>query len=437
MATTPRRRAQDPLWFKDAVIYETHVKSFYDSNDDGVGDLRGLVQKLDYLQDLGITCLWLLPLFPSPLKDDGYDIADYKGIHPDYGTLEDFKELVAAAHARGIRILVELVVNHTSDQHPWFQRARRAPPGSPERAYYVWSDTSERYKDARIIFTDTEKSNWTWDPEAKQYYWHRFFSHQPDLNFENPAVLQDVLDALGFWAELGVDAFRLDAVPYLIEQDGTSCENLPCHPRGDPQDPPLRRRALPRADAARRGEPVARRRPPLLRRGRRVPHGVPLPAHAPHLHGAPPRGRGAHRRDHAPHARDPRHLPVGALPAEPRRADARDGDHRRARLHVPRLLAGPADEAQRGDPPAPRPARRQLAAAHGALELAPLLVPRHADRLLRRRDRHGRQHLPARPQRRPDAHAVDAGSERRLLPRATRAGSTRRPSPTRSTATRP
>ncbi len=227
MATMQRRRAQDPLWYKDAVLYETHVKSFFDSNDDGIGDVRGLVQKLDYLQDLGITCLWLLPFFPSPLKDDGYDIADYKGIHPDYGTLEDFRELVAAAHARGIRILVELVVNHTSDQHPWFQRARRAPPASEERAYYVWSDTDEKYKDARIIFTDTEKSNWTWDPEAKQYYWHRFFNHQPDLNFENPAVLREMLDALSFWAELGVDAFRLDAVPYLIEQDGTNCENLP------------------------------------------------------------------------------------------------------------------------------------------------------------------------------------------------------------------
>jgi maltose alpha-D-glucosyltransferase/alpha-amylase len=227
MARIQRKRTQDPLWFKDAVIYETHVRSFHDSNDDGIGDLRGLVQKLDYLQDLGVTCLWLLPLFPSPLKDDGYDIADYEAIHPDYGTLDDFRELVGAAHARGIRVLVELVVNHTSDQHPWFQRARKAPPGSPERAYYVWSDTDEKYRDARIIFTDTEKSNWTWDPEAKQYYWHRFFSHQPDLNFENPAVLRELVDVLSFWAELGVDAFRLDAVPYLIEKDGTSCENLP------------------------------------------------------------------------------------------------------------------------------------------------------------------------------------------------------------------
>jgi maltose alpha-D-glucosyltransferase/alpha-amylase len=227
MANFQRRRGADPLWYKDAVIYETHVKAFYDSNGDGIGDLRGLVDKLDYLQDLGINCLWLLPLFQSPLKDDGYDIADYTSILPEYGSLDDFRQLVAAAHARGIRVLVELVINHTSDQHPWFQRARRASPGSPERAFYVWSDTDQKYKDARIIFTDTEKSNWTWDAEAKQYYWHRFFSHQPDLNFENPQVIREVLAVLGFWAELGVDAFRLDAVPYLVEQDGTSCENLP------------------------------------------------------------------------------------------------------------------------------------------------------------------------------------------------------------------
>jgi maltose alpha-D-glucosyltransferase/alpha-amylase len=223
----PENRATDPLWYKDAVIYETHVKAFHDANGDGIGDLRGLIDKLDYLQALGIDCLWLLPLFPSPQKDDGYDISDYRAIHPDYGTLEDFGALVEAAHARGIRIVVELVVNHTSDQHPWFQAARRAPRDSPERSFYVWSDTEERYRDARIIFTDTEKSNWTWDPEARQYYWHRFFSHQPDLNFDNPAVLEGVLEVLRFWGELGVDGFRLDAVPYLVERDGTSCENLP------------------------------------------------------------------------------------------------------------------------------------------------------------------------------------------------------------------
>jgi maltose alpha-D-glucosyltransferase/alpha-amylase len=224
---TRPRAPRDPLWFKDAVIYEAHVRSFYDRDDDGIGDLRGMVEKLDYLQDLGVNCLWLLPFFPSPLRDDGYDIADYRGVHPSYGTLEDFRVLVEEAHGRGLRVVIELVVNHTSDQHPWFQRARRAPRGSPERDYYVWSDTDEKYREARIIFTDTERSNWTWDPEARQYYWHRFFSHQPDLNFENPRVLDEVLDALRFWAEMGVDGFRLDAVPYLVEAEGTSCENLP------------------------------------------------------------------------------------------------------------------------------------------------------------------------------------------------------------------
>jgi maltose alpha-D-glucosyltransferase/alpha-amylase len=217
----------DPLWYKDAVVYETHVKAFMDRNGDGVGDLLGLVDKLDYLQGLGVTCLWLLPFFPSPLKDDGYDIADYTEVHPSYGTLSDFRTLLDAAHQRGIRVLIELVVNHTSDQHPWFQRARHAAPDSPERAYYVWSDTDDKFRGARIIFTDTERSNWAWDPEAKAYYWHRFFSHQPDLNFDNPAVVEELLQVLRFWADMGVDGFRLDAVPYLVERDGTNCENLP------------------------------------------------------------------------------------------------------------------------------------------------------------------------------------------------------------------
>jgi maltose alpha-D-glucosyltransferase/alpha-amylase len=221
------RRRSDPHWYKDAIVYETHVRAFFDKNNDGVGDFPGLVEKLDYLQDLGITCLWLLPFFPSPQRDDGYDISNYRDIHPSYGTLDDFKRLVSAAHERDIRVLVELVVNHTSDQHPWFQSARRAPPGSPEREMYVWSDTDQRYRDARIIFTDTEKSNWTWDPEAKAYFWHRFFSHQPDLNFANPRVLREMLDVMRFWLDMDVDGFRLDAIPYLIEADGTSCENLP------------------------------------------------------------------------------------------------------------------------------------------------------------------------------------------------------------------
>jgi maltose alpha-D-glucosyltransferase/alpha-amylase len=219
--------AADPLWYKDAIIYELHVRCFYDANGDGVGDFRGLIQKLDYLQDLGVTCLWLLPFYPSPLRDDGYDIADYTSLHPSYGTLDDFKEFLAAAHERGMQVLIELVINHTSDQHPWFQAARKAPPGSPERDFYVWSDTDQKYAATRVIFTDTHTSNWTWDPEAKAYYWHRFFSHQPDLNFDNPVVEQVVIRVMEFWLDLGVDALRLDAIPYLIEREGTNCENLP------------------------------------------------------------------------------------------------------------------------------------------------------------------------------------------------------------------
>ncbi len=217
----------DPLWYKDAIIYEAHVKAFFDSTDDGVGDFRGLIQKLDYLEDLGINCLWLLPFYPSPLRDDGYDIADYHGIHSAYGTLRDFRDFVSEAHRRGIRVVTELVVNHTSDQHPWFQASRLAPPGSAKRDFYVWSDTDQKYRDARIIFTDSEKSNWTFDSAAKAYYWHRFFYHQPDLNFDNPLVLRAVIRIMRFWLEMGVDGLRLDAVPYLIEREGTNCENLP------------------------------------------------------------------------------------------------------------------------------------------------------------------------------------------------------------------
>jgi len=219
--------ARDPLWYKDAIIYEVPVKSFMDGNADGVGDFLGLSEKLDYLQDLGVTCIWLLPFFPSPLKDDGYDIADYRSIHASYGTLEDLKSFLTAAHARRLQVVIELVLNHTSDQHPWFQRARLAPPNSPERDYYVWSDTDQRYAAARTIFVDTERSNWAWDPVAQAYYWHRFFQHQPDLNYDNPAVVKEMLEILDFWLELGVDGFRLDAVPYLVEREGTNCENLP------------------------------------------------------------------------------------------------------------------------------------------------------------------------------------------------------------------
>jgi maltose alpha-D-glucosyltransferase / alpha-amylase len=219
--------ATDPLWYKDAIIYEIHVRAFMDSNADGIGDFPGLMSKLDYLQDLGVTCLWLLPFFPSPLRDDGYDIANYVDVNPSYGTLNDFKQFLDAAHLRGMQVMIELVINHTSDQHPWFKAARLAPKGSPERDMYVWSDTDKLFEGVRIIFTDTEKSNWTWDDVAQQYYWHRFFSHQPDLNFDHPRVMEEVLTAMRFWLDMGVDALRLDAIPYLIERDGTNCENVP------------------------------------------------------------------------------------------------------------------------------------------------------------------------------------------------------------------
>jgi maltose alpha-D-glucosyltransferase / alpha-amylase len=217
---------QEPLWYKDAIIYEVHVRAFFDSNADGIGDFRGLTEKLDYLQDLGVTAIWLLPFYPSPLKDDGYDIGDYYSINPMYGTLKDFKVFLNQAHKRHLRVITELVVNHTSDQHPWFQRSRRARPGTVWRDFYVWSDNAEKYREARIIFRDFEPSNWTWDPVAQAYYWHRFYSHQPDLNYDNPQVHREITRVLDFWFDLGVDGLRLDAVPYLYEREGTSCENL-------------------------------------------------------------------------------------------------------------------------------------------------------------------------------------------------------------------
>jgi maltose alpha-D-glucosyltransferase/alpha-amylase len=214
-----------PLWYKDAIVYQIHVRTFYDGNGDGVGDFQGLIQKLDYIQNLGVTAIWLLPFYPSPLKDDGYDISDYSSIHPSYGTLDDFRAFLQEAHRRGLRVITEAVVNHTSDQHPWFQESRSSRD-NPRRNWYVWSDTDDRYRGVRIIFVDTEMSNWTWDPVSKAYYWHRFFSHQPDLNFDNPEVCEAVWNALKFWMEMGVDGMRLDAVPYLVEREGTSCENL-------------------------------------------------------------------------------------------------------------------------------------------------------------------------------------------------------------------
>jgi maltose alpha-D-glucosyltransferase/alpha-amylase len=224
-AAAPHLLGDDPLWYKDAIIYQLHVKAFMDSTGDGVGDFDGLTQRLDYIADLGVTAIWLLPFYPSPLRDDGYDIADYGAVHPDYGSLADFRRFVREAHRRGLRVITELVVNHTSDQHPWFIEARPSRH-SPKRDWYVWSDTDQRYTDARIIFTDTETSNWAWDNDSQQYYWHRFFSHQPDLNYDNPQVVRAILRVMRLWLDMGVDGLRLDAVPYLVERDGTTCENL-------------------------------------------------------------------------------------------------------------------------------------------------------------------------------------------------------------------
>jgi maltose alpha-D-glucosyltransferase/alpha-amylase len=216
----------DDLWYKNAVFYELHVKAYADANGDGMGDLPGLITRLDHLKDLGVDCVWLLPMYPSPFRDDGYDIADYCAVHPQYGTLDDFGAFLVAAHERGLKVITELVINHTSDQHLWFKEARSSPD-NPKRDYYVWSDTDDRYRGVRIIFRDTEMSNWAWDPVSKAYYWHRFFSHQPDLNFDNPAVREEIWQVMRFWLALGVDGFRVDAVPYLVEREGTSCENLP------------------------------------------------------------------------------------------------------------------------------------------------------------------------------------------------------------------
>jgi maltose alpha-D-glucosyltransferase/alpha-amylase len=214
-------------WYKDAIMYELHVRAFNDSNGDGIGDFPGLIDKLDYIESLGVTALWLLPFYPSPLKDDGYDIADYYDVNPSYGRPGDVRRLVKEAHRRGIRVITEMVCNHTSDQHPWFQRARRSRPGTSTRDFYVWSDNDQRYSEARIIFKDFETSNWTWDPVAQAYYWHRFYSHQPDLNFDNPRVRDAIFKVVDYWLGMGIDGLRLDAIPYLYERDGTNCENLP------------------------------------------------------------------------------------------------------------------------------------------------------------------------------------------------------------------
>ncbi|HEX2962971.1 MAG TPA: maltose alpha-D-glucosyltransferase, partial [Ignavibacteriales bacterium] len=227
MSADDQKISVDPLWYKDAVIYELHIRSFYDSNSDGIGDINGLIEKLNYLESLGVTALWLLPFYPSPLRDDGYDIEDFYNLHPDYGTLRDFKRLLKEAHKRGMRIITELVINHTSDEHKWFQKARASKPDSPWRNYYVWSDTTDKYTEARVIFKDYETSNWAWDPLARAYYFHRFYSYQPDLNYDNPKVREEILNIVDYWFEMGVDGILLDGISYLYEREGTSCENLP------------------------------------------------------------------------------------------------------------------------------------------------------------------------------------------------------------------
>ena len=368
---------QNPLWFKTAVFYEIHTRAFFDGNDDGSGDFRGLQQKLDYLQWLGIDCIWLLPFYPSPLRDGGYDIADFYGINPDYGTVEDFRAFVEASHERGIRVIVDLVMNHTSSDHAWFQESRNDAAG-PKADWYVWSDTNDRYLDARIIFVDTETSNWTFDPVRGQYYWHRFFSHQPDLNYENPEVQEAMLEVLRFWLDVGLDGFRLDAVPYLFEEEGTNCENLPrTHEylkrvRAEVDEHYPDRVLLAEANqwpddvVAYFGEgdgdechmafhfPVMPRMFMALRREEALPMIEIL--------------------DRTP--RDPELGAVGALPPQSRRADARDGHRRGTRLHVLRVREGSAHEAERRDPPAARAAARQRPRRDRADARDPVLAAR-------------------------------------------------------------
>ncbi len=309
--------ASDPLWYKDAVIYQLHVKAFADSSGDGIGDFIGLTGKLDYIASLGVTAIWLMPFYPSPLRDDGYDVADYTNVHPDFGTRRDFRAFVRAAHRRGLRVITELVINHTSDQHPWFVESRSSS-SNPRDDWYVWSTDSQKFSDVRLIFPDTETSNWAWDSGRQAYYWHRFFSHQPDLNYDNPAVLRAVIRVMRFWLDMGVDGLRLDAVPYLVERDGTSCENLP-------ETHAVLRQLRAAMDETHPGRMLlaeANQWPDdvqaLLRRRRRMPHGVPLPAHAAHVDRAAQGGSHPDRGDHGAHARDPRHGPVGHLPEKPR-----------------------------------------------------------------------------------------------------------------------
>lgn len=383
---------RDPDWFKRAVFYEVLVRSFQDSNGDGVGDLKGLTAKLDYLQWLGVDCLWLPPFFKSPLRDGGYDVSDYTAVLPEFGDLADFVEFVDAAHQRGMRVIIDFVMNHTSDQHDWFQQSRTDPDG-PYGDYYVWADDDKQFPDARIIFVDTETSNWTFDPVRKQYYWHRFFSHQPDLNYENPAVQEEIISALRFWLDLGIDGFRVDAVPYLYQREGTNCENLPethgflkrVRKEIDANYPDT----VLLAEANQWPEDVVDYFGDYPAAWRRVPHGVPLPGDAPDLHGRTAREPLPGLRDPGEDPGDPVGLPVGHLPPQPRRAHARDGDGRGTRLHVRGVRQGSADAGQHRHPQASRPAPGQRPQPDRAVHRAAAVAPRLPDPLLRGRDRDG------------------------------------------------
>jgi maltose alpha-D-glucosyltransferase/alpha-amylase len=336
----------DPTWYRRAVFYEIHVRAFADGNDDGIGDFVGLTERLDYLQWLGVDCIWLLPMYASPQRDGGYDISDFYSVHPDYGTVDDFAAFVAAAHQRGIRVIADLVMNHTSNDHPWFQESRHDPT-SPKRDWYVWSDRDDRYGDARVIFVDTETSNWTWDPVAGAYYWHRFFSHQPDLNFDNPEVADEMIRVMAYWLDFGLDGFRLDAVPYLFEREGTNCENLP-------ETHEYLKRVRKEVDA-RYPDRV------LLAEANQWPQDVVeyfgggdechMAFHFPVM----PRIFMAMRREEA----QPLDRAVGPVPAQPRRAHARDGHRGGARLPLRRIRDRSPDEAEPRDPSSARAAARQ------------------------------------------------------------------------------
>ena len=423
MPHSKRSRAglgQEPFWYKSGVIYEVHVRAFYDADGDGAGDFRGLTEKLDYIKDLGVTAIWLLPFYPSPLKDDGYDIADYCGVHPMYGTLGDFKIFLREAHRRGLRVITELVLNHTSDQHPWFQRARRAKPGSRWRNFYVWSDDAEQIQGHAASSSRTWKSRTgRWDPVAKAYFWHRFFSHQPDLNYDNPEVHEAMFKVVDFWLDLGVDGLRLDAVPYLYEREGTNCENLP------------ETHAFLKKLRAHVDEKYGDRM--LLAEANQWPEDAVT-------YFGQGRGDECHMAFHFPlmprlfmalrmedrlpiveilraDAADSRNQPVGAVPAQPRRADPGNGHRRGARLHVSDVCAGASGAAQSGHPPPPRAVAGQRPQEHRTAQRPALLAARHAGALLRRRNRPGRKHLSRRPQRRAHADAVEFGQKRRLFPR--------------------